>query len=187
MIPAMPSLFRHFLLFVLRVLTAFVLAGAAHAAFAGPGPAPAPREITLLIVDASKADPIHAAWHRAFADHFNAALARAGADPIRFSVLPAAPREAVDQLRNGGCDAALLISDDRPWTMRRHNGTTLAATLSYEPGHRSIFLFLGTQNAPAHDRLSAGFAAVLADETFQALVQGRLPVPQKTPALAVSQ
>lgn len=143
-----------------------------------PARAVPPPAIGLVVVESGDPQSANEAWQRTFLVNFAAALAQNGGPSLHVVAEAASPRAAAEHLRNHRCDAALLIGDDRPAPLRRLNGPTFAATLSFELGRRSIFLVLDSQDESLRTSLQTGFETALADETFQALIQGRLrPAP----------
>lgn len=142
-----------------------------------------PIRVTLQQAHVVSTPPISYGRQTARCRPSNQSRHRNGHGSLRVLSQPATPRTAAEHLNTGRCSAALLIADDRPWTLRRLDQPIFAAHLSLETGRQSIYLLLGTKDEALQVTLRETFAAVLADKHFQAIIQGRLPPP---PTLALA-
>lgn len=126
----------------------------------------ASRELRLAVVDTRKPAVAHQAMHRAFATGLGAAVGRqcGAAVDVRVKVVPAT--EAKASLTAGGCDAVLVLGDDRPWALRRLEAVTLAAMLDPDAGQQPVYLIVGDGDPALQELLAKAFSAVLADRRF---------------------
>lgn len=88
--------------------------------------------------------------------------------------------EAKARLVSGECDVVLLLSDERPWALRRIDTVTLCGELYPEAGRRQIYLIMGPNRVSEVEVLAQAFALLQADAKMLAAlreIEGRRAAP----------
>jgi hypothetical protein len=120
------------------------------------------REITVAIVDPQKTTPERNEFRARIANALMATVHDSGGQAITVHPVFVGGRDARLKLVGGNYDAALIIGEDRPFSLRRLNFVTLAGSMHAPNGVQPVSLVIG--NAALDGRLRAAFAHLLSSE-----------------------
>ncbi len=126
----------------------------------------ASREVRLTVIDARTPAAEREALHRVLAAKLAGAMSQRSGDTVRVRPVEAKARIARSQLEAGGCDAVLVLDDDRPAVLRRGNAIALCGALEPETGNQQVYLILGVTDPALRDLLVNAFSALVADRVF---------------------
>ena len=124
------------------------------------------RDVRLAVIDARTPAADREALHRTLAAKMSFTMSQRSGDAVRVRPVEVKPRDARSQLEAGGCDAVLVLDDDRPAVLRRGNAIALCGALDPETGRQQVYLILGVTDPALRDLLVGAFSALVADRVF---------------------
>lgn len=147
-------------------LSALLLLSAVRAARAVE--APVRRPLALDVVDTRTSPANRPALRRALAA---ALLLHDRTTALALETHSATVSDAKSRLVSGECDAVLLLSDERPWALRRIDTVTLCGELHPEAGRRQIYLIMGPNRVTEAEVLAQAFSLLQVDTKMLAALR----------------
>lgn len=129
---------------------------------------PIRRPLTLDVVDTRTSPANRPALRRALAA---ALLLHDRTTALALESHSATVSDAKSRLVSGECDAVLLLSDERPWALRRIDTVTLCGELYPEAGRRQIYLIMGPNRVTEAEVLAQAFLLLQADTKMLAALR----------------
>ena len=130
--------------------------------------APVRRPLTLDVVDTRTPQENRPALRRALVA---ALLLHDRSTTIALEAQSVSVAEVKDRLVSGECDVVLLLSDERPWSLRRIATVTLCGELHPEAGRRQIYLVMGPHRATEVEVLARAFSLLQTDAKMLAALR----------------
>lgn len=121
------------------------------------------RHLRIVVVDTRKGPAGREAQHRLLLASLTAAASDGAGAAAVIDARPADVAEAKARFLSGGCDAVLLLANERPTGLRRLDATTHCGVLEPDWGVHPIYLIVAREPDAAQVMLARAFNRMLGD------------------------